>query len=237
LDQFDRGDGAELVATSDAPPKFHAAHSSAALAVNAFGAWLGYARWLHIAGRSGFERVGFEVKFPTGLSGKPPNLDVVLSGTHGALAIESKCTEYLSPQAAYFPDSYDDLVGEVADESWGGLFAELESEPETYRWVNVGQLARHYLGLRRALLERRLSSVALMYLYWEPADADDHIVIREHRDEVAHLLRRLDDASVPLLAQSYRELWTDWSAPGAPAWALEHVAELRRRYDVPIISS
>jgi hypothetical protein len=237
LDQLGTGDGTELAARPDAPPKVQAAHSSAALVINTFAGWLGYPRWLPIAGRSGFERIDFEVQFPTGLTGKPPNVDVVLSGPLGALAIESKCTEHLSPHAADFPDSYDDLVAEIAERSWRDLFAVLKSAPETYRWVNVGQLVRHYLGLRRALLDGRLSSAALMYVYWEPADADDHVAIREHREEVAGLAGRVSDASVPFVAQPYSELWSDWSAPGAPAWVVAHVAALRSRYDVPISSS
>src|SRR5436309_13430235 len=49
------GDGCELSYAEDgARPDAHAAHSSSALAFNAFGAWLGFEQQLEIGGISGF---------------------------------------------------------------------------------------------------------------------------------------------------------------------------------------
>ena len=42
------------------PPKFHAAHSSAALAVNAFAPWTKEPQSLALAGLRGFEEIRFE---------------------------------------------------------------------------------------------------------------------------------------------------------------------------------
>lgn len=77
-----RGDGSELRERGSAPPKFHAAHSSCALAVNTFAAWIGRESWLQIGGRAGFTSIRFETGFPTGLSGNPPTVDVQLMGRY-----------------------------------------------------------------------------------------------------------------------------------------------------------
>ena len=107
LDQLAAGSGQELSADADAGPKFCAAHSSSALAVNTFGAWIGREGFLTLAGRTGFTGLRFEAKFPTGLKGNPPNLDVVADSRSGVVAIESKCTEYLGKHVASFQPSYE----------------------------------------------------------------------------------------------------------------------------------
>ena len=53
-DQLARGAGAELRPTRKAKRRAHAPYSSAALAVNAFGRWLGSEEDLRIAGLGGF---------------------------------------------------------------------------------------------------------------------------------------------------------------------------------------
>ena len=63
-----RGKGGELEGRPGRPPKFHAAHSSAALAVNAFAPWTKEPRSLVLAGVPGFEEIRFEApcdKSPT----------------------------------------------------------------------------------------------------------------------------------------------------------------------------
>jgi hypothetical protein len=36
------------------------------------------------------------------------------------------------------------------------------------------------------------------------------------------------------VAMPYRELWDDWAQADCPAWLRNHVAALRRRYDVTV---
>ena len=33
---------------------------------------------------------------------------------------------------------------------------------------------------------------------------------------------------------SYRQLWEDWTAEDRPEWLKEHVAALRKRYDIAV---
>jgi hypothetical protein len=231
LDDLSRGDGAELVAHGAARPKFCAAHSSAALAVNTFAAWIGNEAWLQLADRAGFTRLEFEAKFPTGLGGRAPNLDVYLSGPSAHVAIESKCTEQFAQHPASFQESYDALVDEIAHPSWRSVFEQLRGHPSTFALLNAGQLMRHYLGLRRAILDGRAASIALIYLYWEPSDS---AAAADHATETAQLVSSVDDPTVPLSAISYRDLWQRWTTHGAPPWLLDHVTALRKRYDVAL---
>lgn len=234
LSDLAQGDGSELEPRAALPPKFCAAYSSAALAVNTFGAWIGNESWLQIAGKVGFANLEFETKFPTGLQGRAPNLDVYISGPSTHVAIESKCTEHLGRHSATFQESYDAKVDEIAHPSWQAVFACLKSEPETFSRVDVGQLVRHYLGLRRAVSEGRVArTITLLYLFWQPGQvADDEGAASDHAREIVRLTSAVDDPMVPFAALSYQELWAQWSARGAPPWLLEHVAALRARYDV-----
>lgn len=70
-----QGDGNELEG------KFRAAHSSSALAVNAFAPFRSDAAALRLPGGSDFTSLSFERKCPHGLVGRrAPNLDVVVEG-------------------------------------------------------------------------------------------------------------------------------------------------------------
>ena len=234
LDQIGRGDGAELKPRVSGSPKFCASYSSAALAVNTFAAWMGREPWLILAGQSGFTRLEFEVKFPTGLQGRSPNLDVVAAGSHTIVAVESKCIEYLGEHHAAFQLSYDAAIEALADESWTSLFRDLKDAPMLLRRLGVGQLVRHYLGLRRMIADGHAYSATLLYLYWEPADAAQFDEFAAHRRDVALLARRVADPTVEFVAMSYTELWAQWSVSGAPEWLIAHVAALRKRYAVTL---
>jgi len=233
LAQLGRGDGGELISGTNGSVKFCAAYSSSALAVNSFGAWLGREAELTLAGQIGFNRVEFEVKLPTGLPGKPPNLDVVAFSTDRLVAVESKCTEHLGEHEAHFQDSYDAAVEDLAHSSWQALYGELKSSPGLLRRLGVGQLVRHYLGLRRALADGLAPSATLLYVFWEPRDGDQTQAIPAHRAAVAELAGRVCDPAVDFIGLSYDQLWRDWSANGE-RWVVDHVAALRDRYDVDV---
>jgi hypothetical protein len=230
LDQIAGGSGQELSPGTDAGPKFCAAYSSSALAVNTFGAWLGREGFLVLAGRTGFKNLRFETKFPTGLQGNPPNLDVVADSHTGIVAIESKCTEYLGNRVASFQPSYEPVVTALADESWRALYRDLIREPSLHGRVDVGQLVRHYLGLRRAIVDAHIPSATLLYLFWEPTDEASRTEFAAHREDLEALADRLSDATVEFAWMSYPELWAQWTAPGAPDWLRAHVTAVRDRY-------
>jgi hypothetical protein len=79
-------------------PDAHAAHSSSALAFNAFGAWLAFEPLLVVDGVSGFsDPVRVEARQRIFRGGRAPNLDCLLTGPTIVLGIESKLTEPLAP--------------------------------------------------------------------------------------------------------------------------------------------
>jgi len=233
LKQVGGGDGSELK-RKDGRIKFGAAHSSSALAANAFGAWVDQTEGLNVAGIGGFSEIGFEEKFPTGLNGKAPNLDVWLPSNENPVAIESKFTEYLESKKADFKDSYEGLVGEVAHQSWASVYRDLKLNPRRYERIDVAQLVKHYLGLRKAIQGGRFGAVTLVYLFWEPTNATDFDEFAAHRNDLDEIISRVDDPAVSFRSLSYPELWEEWSSGDQPGWLPGHVAELRARYEIAI---
>ncbi len=179
------GDGGELGAPGK-PGKIQALHSSSALACNVFDYWrerdsLPLSRALGLA--APIAAMAFERKYPTGLPGTPPNLDVVLTLTTGrTIAIESKFLEPFTAHAratfsdSYFPESTP--LWQAAGFSRCQALAEaLHSGTHATRWLDTEQLLKHILGLQRAG-----GDWSLLYLWFDvggPA-ATDHAAETEH---------------------------------------------------------
>lgn len=223
---LEAGSGGELAG------KFRAAHSSSALAVNAFAPFRRRIADLRLPG-SGAPCTGlaFEVKCPTGLPrANPPNLDLMIRTTDGATGIESKLTEYLSPKAAKFSERYRTLPPRVRATPWYGEMERLRDAPDHYRCLDAAQLIKHAFGLMN---HAEGPEIGLIYLYWEPADAGDFPVFLRHRQEAEEFAARVSGGPVRFRHMSYAALWTAWAA-SATGWAREHAAMLRARYDVRI---
>jgi restriction endonuclease-like protein len=235
LTDLREGSGGELTATLGHRPKFHSAYSSCALAVNAFGPWRLDTKSLAVDGDVGFTSLRFEAQRPIfGSRATPPNLDVLIESDDQVVAIESKLTEYLvGNEHASFADRYDEVVQELADPSWRDLYALLKAEPGHYAFVNADQLLKHYLGLKRGQ-RNDPRPITLIYLYWEPADAERHDAFAQHRREAEDLERRVDDQGLVFRPFSYGHLWQEWQRATVPRME-EHVARLRDRYAVSIL--
>ncbi len=211
--------------------KFRAAHSSSALAVNCFGPFKRNPHDLRMCGDRNFASLHFEKKCPTGLRGTPPNLDVLIEKSGHVVGIESKCTEYVSRHTARFSPSYERNIRDARRESgWFQEMLRLIREPRAYAWLDAAQLLKHAFGLMHCFPNRRLT---LLYLYWEPRNADDYPLFEEHRREVRALAERIGDARVALEAMPYNDLWLSWDEAGPP-WLRNHVQDLRARYAVTI---
>ncbi len=73
----------------------------------------------------------------------------------------------------------------------------------------------------------------LLYLYWEPANANFLLAFQEYRDQVSAFARQVSGSVVHFHGMSYRELWARWeSIPGI----VGHVRNLRARYDFSIVA-
>lgn len=234
LAAFEEGGGAELKDKPHAPAKMKALHSSAVLAVNFFDYWtdrdcvalleaLGIHEPLAAPPR-------FEAKVPTGLTGNPPNLDVLLKLESGALiGIESKFTEWLSRKRSgrelfkpkYFEDGAE-LWSRHGLPRCQSLVADLVSGAEIYRALDVAQLLKHALGLA----VNSASSFALYYLYYDlPCPASD-----THRKEVAAFGERVG-AELRFEALTYQELFRRLCASGCGD--ADYLAYLEARYFRP----
>ena len=225
LNQFEqdlrRGAGHEL------RMKFCAVHSSSALAVNTFALFKDRPQDLVLLGQSGFGPPSFEKELGTGLHGTPPTLDVFLQKGTEVVAIESKFLEYFTPTQAEFADSYTRAALPWAEDCWWNV---LEDAKQTgQRNLDVAQLVKHYLGLSRLLRDNKLTSTTLLYLFWEPVNATDLAICRQHRTEIEDLAKRVADSVVTFKGVSYPDLWEEWSGLSA---LVPHVQNLKARYEV-----
>lgn len=221
------GDGNEL------QTKFRAVHSSSGLAVNTFAPFRRRIADLALPGRTGFDTLAFEQKCPTGLrGGRPPNLDVLVSGPGGVLGIESKLTEQLSQHRAAFSPAYGEQIRDWRrDQGWFREMLRLIETPDAYVWLDAAQLIKHAFGLAGTFGER---PATLLYLFWEPANPSASPVFADHRREIAAFSERVAGSMPVFKAMSYPELWSYWRDAGQQDWLARHVEELRARYDVTL---
>jgi hypothetical protein len=222
VDDLRAGAGQELQS------KFLAPHSSSALAVNSFGWFAGKERQVALGDHKHLSLVGFERKFPTGLaSAQPPNLDVVLDGEGTLVAVESKCLEYLSPKVPKFSTRYrDDISDERRDGPWYKEMVRILDEVEHgYRHLDVAQLIKHALGLSY----RQSRNVVLVYLWWEPSNADEFPIFCAHREEISRLSHRVEGGDISFHAMPYNELWAHWDGSDKAELRI-HANLLQKRY-------
>lgn len=218
--------------------KFRAAHSSSALAVNTFARFKTATPHLSLVGWSAFETMQFEAKCPAGVRSSrppfresPPNLDLLLVGKR-TVGVESKCTEHLVPHVASFSPSYIKQVNDWRRQTpWFRVMESLIDEPARYRYLDAAQLVKHAFGLGHCFDEHSLS---LLYVYWEPSNADKIPECQRHKEEVTRFENEVADARPSFAAISYRDLWKAWEHLPSPDWLPEHLAAVRSRYDVEI---
>jgi hypothetical protein len=210
-------------AGSELKGKLCAAHSSAALAVNTFGPWRTDPSSLRISDVTGFRSLRFEATCPTGLSGTPPHLDVLLDGEL-PIGIESKCTEWMEAKRAKFSVSYDRLIGIHGLSPWFKQVQILRTDPDRYRHLDAAQLVKHALGLLSLYGSRKAQ---LLYIYWEPNNAQVWPECLRHRREIDDLIHQVSQSDIKLSAMSYGELWEHWDNHEP----IPHLPKLRIRYD------
>lgn len=181
LADFTEGDGGEL-GEPCRRGKMQALHSSSALACNVFDYWRG--RDSSVLARAfgldeGIASIAFERKYPTGLGGMAPNLDVVLTSASGRhIAIECKFLEPYSSHTSDFRARYFETrpgLWEAAGFPGCQRLAErLHGGEKTYRWLNAPQLLKHILGLHKTAPQ----DWSLIYLWYKVpgGEGDVHAV-------------------------------------------------------------
>ena len=228
-EDLSQGDGNELSDSPRGPAKFCAAFSSSALAVNTFGPFRNHPERLHLLKYQGFRAGQFEYKLPTALKGNAPNLDFVVTSDDVTVCIESKFLETLNPKEAKFSDSYTGAIESLAEPAWAEIYTHLKQYPNHYTHLDAAQLVKHYLGIRHAL-NGTSDSLVLLYLYWEPSNAEQVDEFQRHRDEVADFSQRVAKSEVEFAALSYPQLWESMMDSTLWGGMQEHLGNLYERY-------
>jgi len=180
---FDLGGGSELRDGKTRPAKMRALHSSSALAVNVFDYWsvrdpTPLLEALEIGAAT--EPPHFEAQFPTGLEGKPPNLDVAIRLASGiTFAIESKYCEWLTPKLVFKPPfkakyfaPISDLWRRVGLSECQSLADDVQGKVERFVYLDVPQLLKHALGLATNVQQH--FSLCYLYYDWPSAESEAH---------------------------------------------------------------
>jgi hypothetical protein len=203
--------------------KLCAAHSSAALVVNTFGPWRTAPGSFTMEGIGGFRSIRFEATFPIWPSRTPPHLDLIAEGDV-IVAVESKCTEWMTPKPALFSDSYEKLRPLDQRSSWGPWFEQMQRVRGCSQFFDAAQVIKHAFGLLSCYGTR---DVRLVYVYWEPRNAGDWPQCEQHRRQAEDLAASVSQSTVQLIPMSYRELWDELEQNG-------HYHYLISRYDVEV---
>jgi hypothetical protein len=222
---FRAGGGHEL------DEKFCAAYSSSALAANCFGPFRVQKEGREtppIAG-SGAMRLSFEHPLPHGLP-RPPFLDVVARGIDTLVAIESKSLEFLSSHRGKFSPAYQRIEKNLED-GWRRVYELVHADAKCFGGLDAAQLVKHYLGIRYSASEYR--NKVLLYLYWEPLNAQSIKAFVKHRENIEKFSKRVKGSEVKFLSQSYPELFESWSNVPSPE-VRDHVNRLKERYLIPL---
>lgn len=235
-EQLEGGAGGELRATKTGKRPAHAPYSSAMLAVNAFGGWLGREAQLRVAGIGGFtSQLELESRQRIGHGGGTANLDVLLRTDAIVVGVESKLTEPLRPHdpVKWRAPYHDAKMSGLLNGGWSDVFAASKDGRWQPRYVGVEQLIKHALALASRFQGKKLH---LVYVWWEPDKPSELPELAKHRDELADLRDRLGDASPRLHALTYAELFREWGDLGRSSFAC-HLDQLAQRYSISVRSA
>lgn len=231
-DLFIKGVAERDLPVSVGRARLHTAHSGMALAINSFFPWRQASDQLELANHEGFGAIQFDVRCPTGLRGTPPHLDVLALRDDHAVAVTVRSVEYLTKRRSPIAESYDGLLLRTPGmQPWHDHLAAWRTGEAGYRHVDLPALIKYATALGQTFPDR---TSTLLYLYWEPLDADAYDVFRRHRNELDALTGAVGGARVDFTAKTFDHLWQDWSKRTSPVWLANHVARLRRRYAVTL---
>jgi hypothetical protein len=225
--EFEEADGGELGRASERG-KMQALHSSSALTCNVFAHWRsdGASPLAVALGIEGPVEIRFERKFPTGLRGKAPNIDVAVRSEAGPMvAIECKFLEPYAKHENGFKDKYFDgappgLWLRAGFQRTQELAQSLQARDHTFKWLHAEQLLKHVLGLARAGCEWRL-----MYLWYDVPGP----VGAEHAAEIEQFARAVREDGIDFVPMTYQSLFQALSQH-AGSKDLQYVEYLRDRY-------
>ena len=185
-----------------------ALHSSSALVCNFFDYWRNQDKSA-LADALGIKqritRIAFEKKFPTGLHGTPPHLDVVLTLSNETLvAVESKFLEsYYAGKnknllrASYLPDATE-LWSQKGLPHCQQLAKNLHHKH--FKYLDAAQLLKHMLGLANDEHKRQWK---LWYLWFNPGGSAGE----EHQKEIEQFIDAVNGDGEKVRAITYQSVF------------------------------
>lgn len=222
--------------------KFDNRRSSAALAANTFGKYLGRPQDMpRLPSDTGEDWPPRQVQLEATLrfpwpGGRHPCLDVLITTARRVIGIESKRFEpFRSTRGPRLSDAYWRPLWGTRMMAFERMRDRLRDADEVYHYLDATELVRHAFGLRTMVhrdSRRRGLAPVLLYLYAEPAHAPDGREIgpeahAAHRAELTKFARAVDGDEVTFCALSYRELLEAWAREDDPDVACHAAAVMR----------
>ena len=222
---YERGAGSELEG------HMKALHASSALVANFFDYWTDKhkAPLLSALGidADDIQSLDFEARYPTGLGGTPPHLDVAITfGSGAVIGVESKFTEYLGRstkgKSSFEPAYFRPTGGLWASKGLPAcqVFAEeLDSQQNQFEFLDPWQLLKHTLGLASS----PGPYFSLWYLYYDCLGPRSDA----HKSELQTFNSRVGQ-EIRFKALTYQEVYHRLKQPDQPG--PEYLDYLRSRY-------
>lgn len=153
---------------------------------------------------------------------------MLLESSDVVIGIESKLLEPLSPTKPQFSPSYTLANLPLCERVWWDALTQAWQAPPGH--LDVAQLIKHYLGLRKRYADGR--PVYLLYLFWKPLNANNIPEYSRHAEELERFrVAVAEGEAVQFIAMDYLQLWESWSEDAGLA---EHANLLKQRYCVEI---
>ena len=207
--------------------KFDSPESSAALAANAFGFFLGRSAGLPPLPGCGGETwpartliLEAEVRFPW-RGGRHPVLDCLVTTPSALIGIESKRFEpFRGRKESSLSGAYWRPVWGRRMKGYESIRDGLHGEPGCYGHLDAAQLFKHAFALRTAVHERpgfRALAPILFYVHAEPnfwpgsGEPVDARAKARHREEIERFAATVADDEVTFVLCSWRKLLETWA--------------------------
>ncbi len=201
--------------------------SPRALLLNSFAAWRRDPEALRLAGITGFRRLAFDVRCPTGVRGTPPMVGLLASGPAGVVGVVASGIEAYARRPRALAPSYRHMAETGRPRGWAEVVT-----TGRFRHVDCGMLYRVALALRFTFPDR---DCRVLYLHLEPADAEGLEPCHDHRRELGRLETALSGVEVGFAHASFNTLWRAWARTAHPLFAAGLADRLLARYAVRVV--
>ncbi len=157
---------------------------------------------------------------------------MLLRTDSAVVGVESKLTETLRVHrpVVWRAPYHDPRMKTLLPGGWSDVFAASLDGSWQPKYLGVEQLVKHALAVRSRFADEELR---LVYVWWEPTNADELPEVTGHRSELDELRDRLGDSSPRLHALTYSDLFAEWAASGPGAFP-DHLDQLAERYAISV---